>query len=111
MGDRLVGVRQVLVPRFKMPLSLGPTGSFQVVEQDSVEDVVQCVEALLLTLEGQRLELPDYGIPDPVFSTTLPLAEIQSRIEEWEPRAEILMQERPDLWEELIRRVTVRVEV
>lgn len=65
-------------------------GSPAVVEQDTVEEITQCVEAVLKTQVGQRIEVPEFGLDDPTF---MELAanetgeEIALAVEEWEPRA------------------------
>ena len=103
-------MHNVSVPHFKLPLSVGRGGSFETVEQDTIDEIAQCVEVLLATVEGQRIELPDYGIPDLAFEVDIPRHVIESRITKWEPRAEVLIDDEPDLVDELIRRVEVRVE-
>lgn len=75
-------------PHFRFPFTWGKDGHAQCVEQDTSEDVYQCVEALIRTPRGFRLELPDYGISDPTFSEGEPdTSDIQSAIEIYEPRA------------------------
>lgn len=77
-------------------------------EQDTLDEIAQCVEVLLSTTEGQRLEVPDYGIPDPTFSVDLPLREIETKIADWEPRAAALLSEDESI-EELVRALKVQV--
>lgn len=81
----------------------------EVVEQDTTDEVAQCVEVLMLTVEGERIELPEYGVPDLAFSTGIPMTELETRIEEWEPRAEFLLEEDHDELDELVRRVQIKV--
>lgn len=100
-----------VVPHLRIPLSVGRSGGFETFEQDTPDEVTQCVAVLLSTIEGQRIELPTYGIPDPMFRVTMPIHEIESRITEWEPRAATLIEEQPTLIEELARTVGVVVEV
>jgi hypothetical protein len=61
------------------------------VEQDSDAEIAQCVYAVLATEQGQRLDLPDYGLPDQTFGEGgADLDAIREAAEEWEPRAEVL---------------------
>lgn len=57
------------------------------VEQDSVEEVAQAVSVLLLTSEGERQELPEYGVQDNAFQKLPPLEHYRRQVERWEPRA------------------------
>jgi phage baseplate assembly protein W len=58
--------------------------------QDSDAGVFDCVEVLLRTEIGSREEVPDYGIPDPVFREGgMDLEGTIAIIEEWEPRAPV----------------------
>jgi phage baseplate assembly protein W len=40
-----------------------------VVEQDSIEDILSCVQAVARTTRGERIDEPEFGISDPTFST------------------------------------------
>jgi len=75
------------VPHLALPLVLGPTGSFNTIQQDTVEEVAQSVEVLLGTAKGDRVITPDYGIADPTFANPDP-NEITQTITVWEPRAD-----------------------
>jgi phage baseplate assembly protein W len=59
--------------------------------QDGQREVDNCVEAVLRTTVGTRIELPTFGIPDMTFRTNgpdpLPLREA---IDTWEPRAKFV---------------------
>lgn len=93
----------------QLPLSLAPDGSFSTVSQDSVEDVAQCVEVLLRTEQGSRIEEPDYGILHHEFDTTSGVEDVTDAITEWEPRASATLGiEQGD--DELVRRILVRVQ-
>jgi phage baseplate assembly protein W len=79
------------------------------VEQDTVEDVTQCVYAVLATEIGERQEEPEYGVVDMAFlQGGADLEEIQTAVTEWEPRARLLSE---DSWDGLVQTVTERVSV
>lgn len=86
------------VPRLAWPLRLDPlTGSLAVVEQDSDEDIAQCVKAIALTRPGDRADLPDLGITDPTFGEQpLDLDAIRETYDRHEPRAAVLATTNPD---------------
>lgn len=77
------------VPHLAIPFRLNPDGSAQTVDQDSIDDIAQCVEVLTATTIGSRIELPGYGIPDLTFTQGQPAAQqILQAINTWEPRAD-----------------------
>lgn len=100
----------ILVPKLRVPFQI-VGGRAAVVEQDSVDEIVQCVEYLLRTEPGSRYEAPEFGLPDPAF-TERPdqlLSLARSVIDRWEPRAATrLSSEEID---QLTRRVLLRVGV
>lgn len=75
-------------PHFAVPLRLDRTGRFATVEQDSPDEIAQCVAACLATPEGSRVEAPDYGSPRTDFHVGN-LADLVAAVAEWEPRADI----------------------
>jgi phage baseplate assembly protein W len=94
-------------PHFAFPFRIN-AGKVQVREQDSDEEVMDCVEVLLSTTIGERQELPNYGIPDQTFRMGgSDKAALLAAIREHEPRADVNF-EQTDL-EGLIE--TVRVSV
>lgn len=96
------------VPKLAWPLRLDGT-RMATLEQDTVDEVAQCVELLLSTEPGQRLELPEYGVPPWLFTTTVDVDRVLAEVEEWEPRARVLLEVDHDRLDDLIRDVTVRV--
>lgn len=98
-----------IVPHFDMPFRFSGSHA-AVVDQDTLDDVSNCVEAILRTFEGQRQELPDFGIVDPVFNRQpIPLEPIIAAILDQEPRASILIEQAPDRFDSLIADLIVRV--
>jgi phage baseplate assembly protein W len=75
-------------PHFAVPFRFGNSGHAECVEQDSHDDVYQCVQAIVRTVRGQRLELPDFGINDTVMQEGGPdVSDISGAIEQYEDRA------------------------
>lgn len=73
---------------FSIPFEYDLTGSAAVLQQDTIEEVSQCVRVLLSTPTGTRVEQFDYGIPDPTFTDEAHMvAQITSAVGRWEPRA------------------------
>lgn len=67
-------------------LSLQGDGSFAYWNQDTIDDVGQCVEMVVGTPAGMRTVVPGFGIPDITF-TQPNQQEIVNAIRIWEPRA------------------------
>lgn len=78
------------------------------VEQDSLDEIAQCVEVALRYPVGFRHDLPEFGTPDQTFrmNGADPDA-IRRAVARWEPRVEALVDERPDVFDALVSRVTV----
>jgi phage baseplate assembly protein W len=98
-----------VIPHFDIPLRYnGATPA--VVDQDTVEDIINCVEVAIRTTQGQRIEIPDFGIPDLTFSQQpVPVQEIFDTILKYEPRATILIDQNPSVINQMIAEIKVRV--
>lgn len=95
-------------PHFDLPFRFHP--NVICVEQDTIEDVTNCVEILLRTDYGSRPEAPDIGVSDLTFNNQ-PINEdrLHDEIVASEPRAILLISERPDVFDEMIDRITIQV--
>lgn len=96
-----------MIPHLAMPLQV--VGSqWLYTEQDTDEEVAQCVRNICAFQRGFRVEDPTFGIEDPTF-TTMPIdtADIAGALEEYEERASVAIYQEitPD------GRVSVRLEV
>lgn len=76
------------IPHFAYPVRFGVGGSIATVEQNSVEDVMNCVAAACKTERGSRLYVPGFGIDDPTFEEVpLDTTTLLAQIRESEPRS------------------------
>lgn len=96
-------------PHFDLPFVLY-SGGAPVVEQDTFEEVANCVEAICRTPYGFRDDAPDFGFPD-LELRTQPLIsqEVQDVVNQQETRADIVISEQPDFYDVLIDKITVEV--
>lgn len=78
----------VETPHLKWPFRVA-VGRFQVVEQDTIDDVVQCVHVLLNTPLGFRPLAPDVGVIDGLWRSRFETDRLVADLGEWEPRGEI----------------------
>jgi len=99
------------VPHFSLPFRFA-TPYAAVNEQDSIDEISDCALAIMLYPLGYRVELPEFGLPDPTFSTpTVDTDEIRTAIERWEDRASLRLGQSTDPIDELITRVQMTVQV
>lgn len=78
----------IAVPHFRFPFSFTAENGAAIVEQDSVEEILTCVQMIAACSLGACPELPTFGIPDPTFQAAPPNSDpITDAIELWEPRA------------------------
>lgn len=97
-------------PHFKTPFQI-VDGKVAEVEQDSQEEIEQCVVAILRTPVGTRIENPELGIPDEAFEQLGPNPSAEpylSILEEFEPRARLVGEAR--LEELATKHATIRPE-
>jgi phage baseplate assembly protein W len=102
------------IPHFAVPFEFKIIGhgapTANVTEQDSEEEIFDCVEVVLRYETGFRLEKPEFGTPDLTFSETLPNTNtIFEAVDIWEPRAEPIITANVDEFDGLISRVKVAI--
>ena len=99
-------------PQLSLPFEILPNGLVREVEQDTLDEIAMSVEAILRYRIGDRVELPSFGSPEPLFRESSEdigsmLAEAVSR---WEDRAHVFIEERPGEWGDMVRAFVVRLE-
>jgi phage baseplate assembly protein W len=99
-------------PQFSYPFEFRPDGHVREVEQDSLDEIAMAVEIILRYPLGYREDLPAFGMPDLIFreSTEEISGLLLSNIVQWEPRARLLVEHRPDLWDELVHTYILTVQ-
>lgn len=97
----------VSTPHLATPFRL-VGGRVAVVEQDSIEEITQCVVACLSTKLGSLVDLPEFGIPNELFKQLpdVDVDAVMAAVEDCEPRAAVLG---AATFEDLIARVSVEV--
>jgi len=99
------------IPHFDLPFQLGNAGA-TVVEQDTIDDIANCVIAVAVTHIGWRTEVPTFGIPD-LAMRKMPLgaADIDNWISNQEPRALIVVEEKIDAVDALLDHINIGVSI
>ena len=98
-------------PHFAIPFRWDArTGHAAEVEQDSIDDIAACVEAVLRTRRGERDDSPAFGSPELVFRP-VPVAfgDLVEAVLQWEPRADLLVEEAPDVLDRTLTRLRITV--
>lgn len=98
------------IPHFSFPFRV-ENGQVATVEQDSRAEIEDCVEAVLRTIFGTRIDAPEFGIPDETFTQQepSPSAEVYlAAVEEAEPRARLLSRAR--LKDMATKHITIQTE-
>lgn len=78
-----------MIERLAWPLTVAANGRMAVVEQDSPEDIVQCIGRVLSHRPGDRTDLPDMGVADPVFLENPADLAVGALLDRYEPRAAV----------------------
>lgn len=95
-------------PHFSLPFRFeGYPPRAAMTEQDTVDEIADCIEAIVLTRPGERLELSQFGLMDPTF-IGLNRDDLMAAIERWESRATIAVEEGWD-FDQFIQMVRVMV--
>jgi phage baseplate assembly protein W len=99
-------------PQIAFPFEITSGGLVREVEQDTLDEIAMSVEIILRFPIGSRAELTDFGIPDLTFrlSNEDLSALVAEHVTRWETRARILIEERPEQWNQMVRDFMVRVE-
>ena len=100
-----------MIPHFALPFRFGG-GHVVVVDQDTKDDVLACVEAAFRTIVGQRDELPDFGVPDLVFQQQpVPVSDVINSVLAHEDRLTLLMEQHPDFYDRFVARIQALVSI
>jgi len=75
-------------PHFSLPLRFDSgLQQFVVTEQDTEDELRDCVELIVRYTEGDRPEKPEFGLPDQTFAMPTPDEDlIREAIARWEER-------------------------
>lgn len=86
----------VEIPHFTYPFSMGASGHANVLEQDTGDEILNCVDLIASVVQGALIDEPTFGITDPTFMIVAPTQLISSQIQDWEPRAQITVLDNSD---------------
>jgi phage baseplate assembly protein W len=99
----------VIVPHFRFPFGLDGA-SFGVNEQDTHDEIQDCVAVLISTPTGSRMVQPDYGVDEALFQQVpVDMTSIVTALTQWEPRAVITLTQTLSTVDEKILHIRARV--
>lgn len=98
------------VPHLASPFSFNAKGIAHTVEQDSPEDHRTRAYNVVVCPIGFRDDLPEYGIPELLFSRVpLDTEALKTAIERWAEIEEVSATEAEEIFQSADRKVTVEV--
>lgn len=81
------------------------------VDQDSPQEIGECVEVILRYPVGSCVDLPDFGRPEVTFEQSgVDLDVLRDVVQEWEPRAEAFLDRDPAFLADALDEITVTVK-
>ena len=99
----------IAIPHLKLPLALVGSKLSQV-EQDSVDDIAQCIATIVSTPLGFSDEIPQMGLTmQEFYEGGADVQEIQQQLDTHEPRWSDLVTEAPDRLDVSLSIVGIRV--
>jgi phage baseplate assembly protein W len=107
-------VSQVSIPHMSYPWRMvtQPDGTLavNVDEQDSIDEILSCVQEIVVCPLGAWIDQPSFGMPSSVFAQApVGTGGLTQAITRWEPRATAVAREYPDLVSRSIRNISVDV--
>jgi hypothetical protein len=105
----------VETPHFAHPFTIGeqPDGTLAALvrEQDDIDEITDCVTRIVLFNRGDRDELPDFGIDDPLFAQQpIDTRRLSAQVAEWEDRVEVDADSQIDSLDDLIANVRLTID-
>ena len=105
-----MAISTVLNPHFDLPFRFLTNNGAAVEEQDSYEDIANCVEAICRCPYGFRVDNANFGFPNvELLNQPVVSEDVIETVSDQEPRATLLFSEQPDTVDVLIDRITVEV--
>jgi phage baseplate assembly protein W len=99
-------------PQIALPFTIRSNGLVDEVEQDSLDEIAMAVETILRYPQDYRVDLPDFGTPELTFHTDPNEVSrvVLDHVSRWEERAHLLIENRPDQWDELVQNYVLTLE-
>jgi len=106
--------QDVITPHFSLPFRFGGiNGGAFVNEQDTGDDIVDCIKAIVAYPIGTRADMPEFGISELVYQQFNAgiFRQVRNAIEQWEDRAVVDVDGSFNLSDELLWDVLVQAGV
>lgn len=100
----------VSIPHFSWPFQLGIGGHAAVLEQDTDDEIVNCVLVICTVPIGELTDEPSFGITDPTFELQPDVNLIAAQVLEWEPRVHVAAVDNTDERDLTLENIILRVQ-
>jgi phage baseplate assembly protein W len=82
-------------------------------EQDTPEDIIDCIKGIIAYPIGTRHDMPEFGIPDLLFKQqgATKIQQLRDVIVEWEERAQIDTEGGPLITDQMIWDILVKAGI
>lgn len=103
--------QEIQNPHLRLPLQFGGVkGGALVNEEDSGEDIIDCIKAIVAFPHGSRHDMPEFGIPDLLFQQQNldMIGQLREAISEWEDRHDIEVSGEPNVSDQQILDILVK---
>lgn len=77
------------IPHLSFPFQWSNNGHARELEQDTDDQIMNCVDLICSVNIGSLVDQTDFGITDPTFTISPDPVLLQHQIEQWEPRAKV----------------------
>lgn len=101
-------------PHFSVPFRFGGVnGGAFMNGQDTGDDIIDCVKAIIAYNIGDRQDLPEFGIPELLFQVydEVTIDQVRTAVMEWEERAVIDVDGAVNLTDDMILNILVSAGV
>ena len=104
--------QDVTNPHFAFPMTLLPSGHVRMNEQNSNDEVMDCIKMILSFPIGSRVEVPGFGVPNIAFkeATVDVSAMLRQVLTDWEPRADLIFSDDVTQGDALIREILIMMK-
>lgn len=111
--SRITRQSEVDTPHFALPLRLGKNGHVFLNQQDTGDDILDCVKAIIAYPIDVRKDMPEFGIPDLLFrqQSGAIIEQVRQAISDWEDRATTEVEGEPAITDQMISNLLVSIGV
>lgn len=100
---------QEVATHLPYPFRWGSHGNAVEIDQDTDDEIINCVEVIVITPVGSLVDQGDFGAVDFIFQKNPSVITLTAQINKWEPRANVEITTQLDSVDSLMRLVEIQV--